>query len=693
MKGGKRRLTALALLFLMIVSVPAALLAEEQNMSSVEQQGVTATIKTDKDSYEAGEKVKVTYSIENEGRVNVSKAQIQYVFDKTLIAQDDKAFATSAQGITKDAPFSVTGELKGDESVYGAGSPFNGNSSIIIIAVAAAVVVIIIIVVVVVMMKKKKNVPPAAAALFVLVAAGLVSVSLNAHAVTASKNTIVVKKEITYAGEKVNLQVKADVMVIPVLNTIPADKKETNMRVSVHDPSVVKAEDGSYYIYGSHLAFAKTTDLQNWQMTTNNINTNYNSMFGKVWTDYCTTQSNPSLSGNMWAPDVFYNKVMKKWCFYMSINGSDFNSSVALLTADKITGPYEYVGQVVYSGFNTDTHDANKTDVYKVLGQGADLTRYQSTSNTKLNCIDPCIVEDEKGNMYMVFGSWFGGIYMLDLDENTGLRDYSVKYKTVANESDEYYGYKIAGGNGVSGEAPFIEKMGDYYFLFLSYGGLEAAGGYNMRVFRSDKVTGPYVDVAGNPAIYKTGGDNINGHVGMKIMGNYQWSTMSKGEVAQGHNSVLVDGDKCYLVYHTRFDNGGEGHEVRVHQMFLNEDGWLVAAPYEYKNEELNQAGYKKEEVTGEYEFILHKHDISYGTKEVAGFETVNLNDDGTVSGDYEGTWEMKDGTPYVTLKIDGKDYKGVFVKMNVSESKIETMTFTAVADNNVCIWGSKKLQ
>ena len=30
---------------------------------------------------------------------------------------------------------------------------------------------------------------------------------------------------------------------------------------SVHDPSVVRAEDGAYYVFGSHLAAAKSADL------------------------------------------------------------------------------------------------------------------------------------------------------------------------------------------------------------------------------------------------------------------------------------------------------------------------------------------------------------------------------------------------------------------------------------------------
>jgi arabinan endo-1,5-alpha-L-arabinosidase len=41
----------------------------------------------------------------------------------------------------------------------------------------------------------------------------------------------------------------------------------------------------------------------------------------------------------------------------------------------------------------------------------------------------------------------------------------------------------------------------DYYYLFLSFGGLDAAGGYNIRVARSRNPDGPFVDAAGNNMI------------------------------------------------------------------------------------------------------------------------------------------------------------------------------------------------
>lgn len=44
---------------------------------------------------------------------------------------------------------------------------------------------------------------------------------------------------------------------VPSLVSTKADAASNKSRVSVHDPSVIKLADGSYYIIGSHLAAAR----------------------------------------------------------------------------------------------------------------------------------------------------------------------------------------------------------------------------------------------------------------------------------------------------------------------------------------------------------------------------------------------------------------------------------------------------
>ncbi len=487
----------------------------------------------------------------------------------------------------------------------------------------------------------------------------------------------------------------------------------TKNRVSVHDPSIVKLEEGGYYIIGSHLGAARSSNLWSWSSAANSsAGSTRTTFFNNIYTDlaipekWSNTTSGYDLSGNLWAPDIIYNKAMGKYCMYLSINGQQWNSSVVLCTADNIDGPYTYQDEIVYSGFtNNAVNNVNDTDVPSVLGQNPDISRYLSNGSWNAsygtNAIDPAVFYDENGNLWMIYGSWFGGLYMLELDEQTGLRDYNVKYETIANVSDAYMGIKAAGGNFVSGEGPYIEYMKapdsnkGYYYMFVSYGYFNSNGGYNMRVFRSENPAGPYVDQNGNSAIFPRGGDNIAGNIGERLMSNYQWSCNDRPFKAQGHNSVLMDDDgKLYVIYHTKFDDAYGFHEVRVHQMVMNQDGWPTAAAYEYTGESLSEAGHNAAAVVGDYEFIFHTLNQKFVNEQSADVElpkNIKLNADGSVSGDITGTWTMENGSPYMTLSYNGVTYKGAFLVMaDESAAQTERMTFTATG-NNTCVWGSKK--
>ncbi|MCD8118534.1 MAG: family 43 glycosylhydrolase, partial [Lachnospiraceae bacterium] len=294
--------------------------------------------------------------------------------------------------------------------------------------------------------------------------------------------------------------------------------------VSVHDPSIVKgyveesvteltadteivgvADDTHtkyiYFIFGSHLAFAYSWDLCSWTTFTNNITTDYATLFADEaeWSAYGS--SSYDLSGNMWAPDVIWNESMGKWCMYMSINGDNWYSTICMLTADSLYGDWTYVGMVIQSGNYAYASTGATFDYYEATGETEsdnNLSRYTANRNGNLtyedNCIDPCVTYDEDGNLWMTYGSWFGGIWMIRLDAETGLRDYTYTYEYEEDASDPYQGYKLAQGYHSSGEASYIEYIDGYYYLFVTYGGLTATGGYNMRVYRSEAITGPYVD-------------------------------------------------------------------------------------------------------------------------------------------------------------------------------------------------------
>lgn len=497
-------------------------------------------------------------------------------------------------------------------------------------------------------------------------------------------------------------------------------------RVSVHDPSIVKLEDESYYIIGSHLAAARSKDLINWNYTANsNAGTTRTTFFNNIYTDlqkpmaWSNTSTNYDLSGNLWAPDILWNPVLKKYCMYLSVNGDQWHSSIVLCTADNIDGPYKYVDTIVYSGFETkplnSANSYKNTDVERVLGNDPDLSRYLTSEGRwnaeyGTNAIDPCVFYDEEGKLRMVYGSWFGGIFMLELDENTGLRDYNVVYETKNNASDAYMGKKVAGGHWASGEGPYIEYMcppgssRGYYYLFLSYGYFHPNGGYNMRIYRSSSPEGPYVDEKGNSAIFnRVGIDNIGSDYGVRLMSNYKWSCNTNSRKAQGHNSVIMDDDgKLFVVYHTKFGGLGLLHEVRVNQLIMNEDGWLSATAYEYKGESLSKKGHTLQAIAGDYEFIIHSQYQGYKPEwsdsdnndtvvDIATPISIKLTADGKVSGDKTGTWTVDENSPYMSITIDNITYKGAFiVQEDESVNNVKKLTFTATG-NNICVWGSKK--
>ena len=519
----------------------------------------------------------------------------------------------------------------------------------------------------------------------------------------------------------------------------------TLKRVSVHDPSIVwEPASQTYYIFGSHRAAAKTTDLMSW--------TSFQAPWQNAYTSNCSNSAafttpqvtkmkkggaevdftfdaqawakrgstSYNVDGNMWAPDVIWNKAMQKWCMYLSINGDNWYSSIIMLTSDKITGPYRYQAPVVMSGFHTGTSFKN-TDLEIALGTQSTLpSRYAVGNNWGRrypNCIDPCVFYDEDGKLWMSYGSWSGGIWMLELDEETGLRDYDVTYTLTGSGDgvtvDPYFGKKIAGGFYVSGEASYIEYIGGYYYLFVTYGGLAAGGvasdynngGYQMRVFRSKNPNGPFTDSRNNSAVFTSyllnfGPNENDNNRGVNIFGAYtSWGNQAKGnygERSQGHNSIIAAEDgRTYLVYHTRFQNWGESHQVRVHQVFQNKNGWLVVAPFEYTGEQVTSADIANtqqvstDKIAGKYKLLTHNYKLDHTKKVAASPVDIELKSDGTITGAATGTWTIENGTSYITIKLGTTTYQGVMVEQTLEPSDTKVPAFTALAaSTGVTIWG-----
>lgn len=509
-----------------------------------------------------------------------------------------------------------------------------------------------------------------------------------------------------------------------------ADKKVVDdviTHAAVHDPSIFREVDENgqvvYYAFGTHITSAKSKNLVDWQIFTNGYKAKNNTHYGDLsenlkesfkWAGEDDSDCKGSYA--VWAPDVFYNKHYVNedgskgaYLIYYSASSTYCRSAIGYAVSDKVEGPYKYRGTIVYSGFTQESSRDRRSDVDKIwtntnidelMAEGRIEGDYNpmwgiTAYNTDYapNAIDPTIFTDKNGKIWMCYGSWSGGIYLLEIDPKTGDAIYPGKDGTTEDGRviDKYFGIRIAGGHTISGEGPYIlyDEETKYYYLYTTYNYLDSVSGYNMRLFRSKNPEGPYVDAAGNNAVFKSANTNQY-KIGIKVMGNYTLSNALIGYRSPGHCSAFVDEDgQRYLIYHTRFEISGEMFEMRVHQQFINEDGWPVTAVFENRNDKISEKGYEKSEIVGVYEFLNH------GTgSDGAGVrkpETVVLLEDGTITGDYTGTWEEKKGSYLATFKINDVTYKGVFFKQHdeLSPSQL-IMTFSAIGSNNETIWGAR---
>lgn len=212
---------------------------------------------------------------------------------------------------------------------------------------------------------------------------------------------------------------------------------------SLPDPTVIKGDDGYYYLYATenikNVPIHRSKDLMHWEMV------------GTAFTD--DTRPTFVSEGRIWAPDI--NKIGDKYVMYYSMStwGGEWTCGIGIAVADRPEGPFKDLGKLFLS---------NEINIQ--------------------NCIDPFYIED-KGKKYLFWGS-FHGLYGTKLTED-GL---SLKKDTPV--------VQIAGS---AYEGTYIHKRGGHYYLFASIGrcceGLKST--YTTVVGRSKHLFGPYTDKEG----------------------------------------------------------------------------------------------------------------------------------------------------------------------------------------------------
>jgi arabinan endo-1,5-alpha-L-arabinosidase len=161
----------------------------------------------------------------------------------------------------------------------------------------------------------------------------------------------------------------------------------------------------------------------------------------------------------------------------------------------------------------------------------------QSGAGDQFNVIDPAILNDPADGLWLSFGSYWSGIKLIQLDPATG--------KRLTPDAPMY---PLAHAHDI--EASYIYRHGAYYYLFVNWGvccrGVNST--YNIRIGRSRKVTGPYLDkngvdmlIGGGTLLVGTDGPFVGpGHAGIIMANGKEWLSMHFYDGSRGGMSALA---------------------------------------------------------------------------------------------------------------------------------------------------------
>ncbi len=289
---------------------------------------------------------------------------------------------------------------------------------------------------------------------------------------------------------------------------------------SIHDPStIIKCKD-EYWVFGTGpgLRSRHSKDLKTWEAGPR--------VFPTIpeW----TTNTIIGNRGTFWAPDIILHS--NQYYLYYAVSTWGVKTSAIGLATTPTLDPAD-------PGYHW-------TDRGLVI---------QTGGAEDYNAIDPCVTRDASGNLWLAFGSYWSGIKLVQLDPATGKPG-----KTNAPiHSLAHYG---------SIEAAYIWREDPYYYLFVNWEhccrGTNST--YNIRVGRSAKITGPYLD--------KTGVDMLQdrGSLLLETEGRF---------IGPGHAGIIPVGGTNWLSYHYYDGQDSGTAKLGIRRLHWTSDGWPALDP------------------------------------------------------------------------------------------------------------------
>lgn len=476
---------------------------------------------------------------------------------------------------------------------------------------------------------------------------------------------------------------------------------------NVHDPSVVLADDGYYYMYQTdasygnahvgegqargHFYCRRSKDLVNWEFmgpTMHGVPTwmkaKLNEIRKAMGLGVSTTDFRNQNQFGYWAPCVRrISKDLYRMYYVVTlpgtINGAGTWSERCFIGLMETKNPAD-IDSWVDKGYVVTNYSDLELN-YKVSA-----TDY-AHCYFKYNAIDPSLIINEKGEHWLVYGSWHSGFAAMQLDPSTGKPLHALG-NPWGKENEASYGKFIytrqLGNRWQASEAPEVVYHDGYYYLFIAYDELSVA--YNTRVVRSKNIDGPYYDITGKD-VTNHGGDAYPILTHPYKFGNHH------GWVGISHCAVFNDGKgNWYYASQQRFPENYKGNANSnalmlggVRSIIWTSDGWPLVLPERYAG--ITQKAITETELLGDWQHI----NLAYHYKKQDASVAMTLGNDHKVKSGWKvgKAWTFDASKNVLTI-----DNERFYLRRELdweANPRKETIVYVGLSkDGKTTYWGKK---
>ena len=476
---------------------------------------------------------------------------------------------------------------------------------------------------------------------------------------------------------------------------------------NVHDPSVVLADDGYYYMYQTdasygnahvgegqargHFYCRRSKDLVNWEFmgpTMHGVPTwmkaKLNEIRKAMGLGTSTTDFRNQNQFGYWAPCVRrISKDLYRMYYVVTlpgtINGAGTWSERCFIGLMETKNPAD-IDSWVDKGFVVTNYSDLELN-YKVSA-----TDY-AHCYFKYNAIDPSLIINEKGEHWLIYGSWHSGFAAMQLDPSTGKPLHALG-NPWGKENEASYGKFIytrqLGNRWQASEAPEVVYHDGYYYLFIAYDELSVA--YNTRVVRSKNIDGPYYDITGKD-VTNHGGDAYPILTHPYKFGNHH------GWVGISHCAVFNDGKgNWYYASQQRFPENYKGNANSnalmlggVRSIIWTSDGWPLVLPERYAG--ITQKAITETELLGDCQHI----NLAYHYKKQDASVAMTLGSDHKVNSGWKAGKAWTFDASKNVLTIDNERF---YLRRELdweANPRKETIVYVGLSkDGKTTYWGKK---